>query len=311
MLEVLQVVKSYGSLRAVDQVSFQAEPGEIFGLIGPNGAGKSTIIRMIMNITAPDEGRILFDGKAVTEKDKDRIGYLPEERGLYRKVTVQDMLTYLGCLKGLSRKAVEARIGPWLERFGLSSWRTRKIEELSKGMGQKIQVIASILHEPAWVLLDEPFSGLDPVSTDTLREIILELGRKGTTLLFSTHNMDLAERVCSRILLIDHGREVLSGRLEDVKARFGRNAAVLEYDGDGQFLESLPEVTHVRRFPRWVELELASDARPETLLRSVAQRLRVRRFELVAPSLHRIFVDQVGGAGALPAAETGSEGGEG
>jgi len=311
VLDVRDVEKSYADLRAVDGVSFTARPGEIFGLIGPNGAGKSTLIRMIMNIIGPDRGEILFDGRRVVEEDKNRIGYLPEERGLYRKVTVGTMLTYLAELKGLRRRASAPRILSWLERFGLGAWRDRKIEDLSKGMAQKVQIVASLLHDPAWLFFDEPFSGLDPVSTDTLREVILELGRGGATILFSTHNMEQAERICARILLIDRGREVLSGTLEEIKASHGANTAVIEFDGDGSFLDSCELVSAVTRYPRWVEVELASPPRPEDLLRLVAARLRVRRFELAAPSLHRIFVQKVGQTGAVAAAaEADAPGGE-
>jgi ABC-2 type transport system ATP-binding protein len=307
MLEVRAVEKSYGELKAVDGVSLRALPGEIFGLIGPNGAGKSTMIRMIMNIIGPDRGEILFDGRRIGEEDKDRIGYLPEERGLYRKVTVEDMLVYLAELKGLKRRASLPRIRSWLERFGLAPWQKKKIEDLSKGMAQKVQLIVCLLHDPAWLFLDEPFAGLDPVSTDVLREVILELGRAGKTILFSTHNMEQAERICARILLIDHGREVLSGRLEEIKASHGSNSAVIEFDGDSSFLDSCELVSNVVRYPRWVEVALSSPARPEELLRLVAARLRVRRFELSAPSLHRIFVQKVGGVPAAAGAEPGGD----
>lgn len=307
MLEVRAVEKCYGELKAVDGVSFTANPGEIFGLIGPNGAGKSTMIRMIMNIIGPDRGEILFDGKVIGEGDKDRIGYLPEDRGLYRKVTVEEMLLYLAELKSLPRRAALPRIGTWLERFGLQAWQKRKIEDLSKGMAQKVQLVASVLHQPAWLFLDEPFSGLDPVSTDVLREVILDLGRSGTTILFSTHNMEQAERICARILLMDHGREVLAGRVEEVKARYGSNSVVMEFDGDASFLESSDLVSHVTRYPRWVEVAMTSPPRPEELLRLAAARLRIRRFEIVAPSLHRIFVQMVGGAAEAAAVPAGGE----
>ncbi len=202
---------------AVDQVSFATRKGEIFGLLGPNGAGKSTIIKMIMNIIPSDSGSILFNGKPLREEDKDRIGYLPEERGLYRNVRIDEMLLYFADLKNADRRETAKRLDAWLERFDLLKWKTSKPETLSKGMVQKVQFIASVLHEPDFLFLDEPFSGLDPVSTDTLRGTILELGSRGKAIVFSTHNMEVAEKICSRILIISHGREVISGSLSDIK----------------------------------------------------------------------------------------------
>jgi ABC-2 type transport system ATP-binding protein len=295
MLAVREVCKSFGEVRAADEVSFTAKPGEIFGLLGPNGAGKSTIIRIIMNILGPDTGEVTFDGKRISEEDKDRIGYLPEERGLYRKVKVSEMLLYLAGLKGMDKERARGRMAEWLERFELSDWAGRKIEELSKGMAQKIQLVATILHDPQFIFLDEPFSGLDPVSTDVLREAILDLGKEGKTILFSTHNMEQAERICRRIFIIDHGREVISGTVDEVKSRFGKNTVAVEFDGDAEFLEHSSMVRDLVRYPRWVEVELAPGASPDELLSELAGRISVRRFEVVTPSLHKIFVRQLGG----------------
>ena len=295
MLEVREVSKTFGDVCAADKVSFTARPGEIFGLLGPNGAGKSTVIRIIMNILGPDTGEVVFDGKRICEEDKDRIGYLPEERGLYRKVRVGEMLTYLASLKNLDKKVAAERIGVWLERFGLADWVGRKIDELSKGMAQKIQLISTILHDPEFIFLDEPFSGLDPVSTDVLREAILDLGREGKTILFSTHNMEQAERICRSILIIDHGRAVISGTVDDVKARFGKNTVAVEFEGDAEFLERSEVVADLIRYPRWVEVELAPGMGPDDLLAELAGRVSIRRFEVVTPSLHKIFVQQLGG----------------
>jgi ABC-2 type transport system ATP-binding protein len=294
VLEARDVTKRFGELRAVDGLSFQALPGEIFGLIGPNGAGKSTTIRMAMNIIAPDSGEILLDGRAFSEASKAGIGYLPEERGLYRKVRVGEMLLYIASLKGLSEAEARRRMTPWLERFGIAGWRDRKIDELSKGMAQKVQFISTVLHGPGLVLFDEPFSGLDPLSQDELLAAMVELKSQGTTVLFSTHVMEHAERICDRILLVNHGREVVQGRLAEVKASHGRNAVQLEFDGDAAFLPGLPCVAGVTSYPRWAEVELRVGSEPDELFRAVAGRLKVRRFEAVAPSLHKIFIHLVG-----------------
>ena len=294
MIELRSVSKSFGQVKAVDEISFATREGEIFGLLGPNGAGKSTTIKMIMNILAPDSGSILFNGSPLREADKDRIGYLPEERGLYRKVKINEMLLYLASLKNADRSAAEKRLDEWLARFGLAEWKTRTPEALSKGMAQKVQFIASVLHDPEFLFLDEPFSGLDPVSTDVLREAVLELGSRGTTILFSTHNMEVAEKICSRILVIDHGREVISGSLADIKSRYGHNTVAVEFDGTIDFGSLSGMVRNVSRFPRWVEMELVEGASPQALLKSLLGQVSVRRFEVVSPSLHRIFVELVG-----------------
>lgn len=296
MLEAREVRKSYGDLRAVDGLSFSARPGEIFGLIGPNGAGKTTTIRMAMNIIAPDSGEILVKGRPLAEEDKAIVGYLPEERGLYRKSKVGDMLLYLAALKGMGESAARKSMDAWLERFGILEWKGRKIDELSKGMAQKVQFIATVIHEPQLVLFDEPFSGLDPVSQDILLEAMLELKAKGVTVLFSTHIMEHAEKICERILLVNHGRAIVSGSLAEVKSSYGRNAVQIEYDGDAAFVADLPCVESVTRYPRWLEAELRPQADSDELYRALAGRVKVRRFELVAPSLHKIFTSLVGEA---------------
>ena len=293
MIELQSVSKSYGPVKAVDGISFATREGEIFGLLGPNGAGKSTTIKMIVNILIPDSGSILFNGNPLREADKDRIGYLPEERGLYRKVKINEMLLYLASLKNAERSAVEKRLDEWLRRFNLVEWKTRTPEALSKGMAQKVQFIASVLHDPEFLFLDEPFSGLDPVSTDVLREAVLELASRGKTILFSTHNMDVAEKICSRLIVIDHGREVISGSLADIKSRYGHNTVAVEFDGMIDFESLSPMVRKVSRFPRWVEMELVEGASPQILLQRLVGQVSVRRFEVVSPSLHRVFVEMV------------------
>lgn len=295
MVEVQGITKRFGDLTAVDQISFTAKEGEIFGLIGPNGAGKSTTIKMIMNILVPDAGEIFFTGRRIREEDKEHIGYLPEERGLYKKVKVGEMLRYLCDLKGKSASQSGPEIDRWLARFGLAEWKERKIEELSKGMAQKVQFIAAIAHDPDLLFFDEPFAGLDPVSSDTLLEAIQELGSRGKTILFSTHIMEQAERICNKILLINKGREVVSGPVTEIKKRYGRNAVQIEFDGDVRFVEELQYVSHVSRYPRWIEAELTEPDSADRLFKDLAGRVSVTRFERVAPSLHRIFVNLVGG----------------
>lgn len=301
MIEARNVVKRFDSVTAVDGLSFAATPGEIFGLLGPNGAGKSTSIRMAMNVIAPDSGEILIGGRPIAERDKDRIGYLPEERGLYKKSTVGDMLAYLASLKGAREKDAREEIARWLERFGLAEWAGRKVEELSKGMAQKVQFIGAIAHRPDIVLFDEPFSGLDPVSAEILLDAMVSLRDEGKTVLFSTHIMEHAERICNGILLINKGKEIASGSLADIKSRFGRNSVALEFDGDGSFIKALPFVSGVIDFPRYVEIELKGEDGSEQLLKAIAGRVKVRRFELVHPSLHKIFLTLVGGKEAVNA----------
>ena len=302
MIELRDVRKSFGELKAVDGVSLSTGEGEVFGLLGPNGAGKSTTIRMIMGILAADSGSILLNGKPISEGDKPRIGYLPEERGLYRKVKIGEMLLYLASLKDADPASSARRLDEWLERFGLAQWKRRTPDELSKGMAQKAQFIAAVLHDPEFIFLDEPFSGLDPVSTDVLREAVLELAGKGKTILFSTHSMEVAEKICSRIIIMDHGRVVVSGLLADIKGRYGKNSVAVEFDGELDVKSLSALVSGITRFPRYMEMELAEGASAQDVLAVLVGRVSIRRFEVVAPSLHSIFV-QIVGRGDQEAAE--------
>jgi ABC-2 type transport system ATP-binding protein len=292
-LEVLEVKKRYGAVQAVDGVSLSVSPGRIYGLLGPNGAGKTTTIRMIMNIIAPDQGQILFDGKPIRPVDKNRIGYLPEERGLYRKMVLNELLHYFASLKARRRGEVQERIDGWLERFDLSDWQLRKVEHLSKGMRQKVQFIVSVLHDPDILVLDEPFAGLDPLSTEQLRMAVLDLGRQGKTIVLSTHIMEQAERMCSSILIIDHGREVLSGSVDGIKRRFGSNSVIVEFEGDAAVLQHCKLTGDVISYPRWVEAELAPGVTADELLAYLVGKVSIKRFEVLAPSLNKIFIDQL------------------
>ena len=295
MIEVRDIAKRYGVHVAVDGVSFHAHPGEIFGLLGPNGAGKSTIIRMIMNILTPDTGEVLFDGRPLQGADKERIGYLPEERGLYPRQRVGEVLSYLAALKGVPPSQSAVAIRSWLTRFDLADWHDRRVEQLSKGMAQKVQFVAAIVHDPEIVFFDEPFAGIDPVATDVLRAALVELAQAGKTVLFSTHLMEQAERICERIHILDKGRTVIDGRLNEVKDRFGTGSIQVEVEGDAGFLRDDPLVAHMVSHPNYIEIQPAEAVDPQRILKRLIDRVRVRRFEMVAPSLHRIFVERVKG----------------
>ncbi len=294
-LTLRHLVKTFDAFRAVDDLSLEVPRGHIFGLIGPNGAGKTTIIRMIMDIIRPDAGEIRILGEDIREKVKDRIGYLPEERGLYKKMKVIEMLEFQGSIKGAKPAAARKEAAGWLERLGIGEWKDKKVEELSKGMQQKVQFTAAVLGKPELLILDEPFSGMDPVNQNLFRDIILELARSGGTILFSTHQMDTAERLCREIALINRGGVVLSGALSDVKERFGKNSVLMEVDGDGSFLKAVPGVARVEDSGQYLEIRLEPGADPQRLLKAAVDRMRVRRFEIVAPTLHDIFIELVGG----------------
>jgi len=297
-LSIEHVTKRYGRFVAVDDVTFEAQPGRILGLLGPNGAGKTSTIRMIANITAPDEGSIRFGGREVGPWSQELMGYLPEERGLYKKLKVGAQLLYLAELKGLPTLEAKKRIRYWLDRFDAESWAGKKTEELSKGMQQKIQFVATILHDPALLILDEPFSGLDPLNSELLREIILELKGENRTILFASHRMEQVEQMCDDICLISEGRIVLQGALRDVKRSFGRNTVLLDFEGDGAFLDDLEARGLVRlgaRSVSRVEINLLKDTPPRLILETAMRHVReIHRFELVEPSLNEIFVRTVG-----------------
>jgi ABC-2 type transport system ATP-binding protein len=291
------LVKTFAKHRAVDGISLEIPRGIIFGLIGPNGAGKTTIIRMILDIFRPDSGEVRVLGVPAGVQVKDRVGYLPEERGLYRKTKVLEMLEYQGSLRGASPAASRKEAAVWLERLELGEWKTRKVEDLSKGMQQKVQFIGAVMGKPDLLILDEPFSGLDPVNQNVLKELMLELNRQGSTIIFSTHQMDTAEKLCRELALINQGRIVLSGTLSQIKSRFGKNSVMVEFDGDGAFLQSLPGVARVDDYGQYREVRMLNGADPQALLRATVERVAVRRFEIMEPTLHNIFIEQVGGNG--------------
>jgi ABC-2 type transport system ATP-binding protein len=296
------VVKEFDGFRAVDGISLEIPAGGIFGLLGPNGAGKSTTIRMIMDIIRPDTGTITVLGKSSQVNVRHHVGYLPEERGLYKKMKVLDMLEFLGTLKGSTPGDARKESQGWLAKLEISDWASKKIEELSKGMQQKIQFAAAVLGKPPILILDEPFSGMDPVNQNLFKDTILDLNRGGTTIVFSTHQMETAERLCKEIALINKGKLVLSGSLAKVKDGFGKNSLLIEYDGDGSFLRALPGVARVDGYGSYSEIRLEVGADPQAILAAVAGRLTVKRFEIVAPTLHNIFIEKVG-ATATPVLE--------
>jgi len=296
------VVKEFDGFRAVDGVTLDIPAGDIFGLLGPNGAGKSTTIRMIMDIIRPDSGTITVLGKPSQHNVRRTVGYLPEERGLYKKMKVLDMLEFLGTLKGSSPRDAKKESQGWLQKLEIGDWADKKVEELSKGMQQKIQFAAAVLGKPKVLILDEPFSGMDPVNQNLFKDTILDLNRQGTTIVFSTHQMETAERLCKEIALINKGKLVLSGTLAKVKEGFGKNSLLIEYDGDGGFLGSLAGVARVDGYGSYSEIRLEAGADPQTIFQAVAGRLKVKKFEIVAPTLHNIFIEKVG-ASATPVLE--------
>lgn len=288
------VTKRFGEFTAVDSLNMAVRPGRIYGLLGPNGAGKTTTIRMIVNITAPDTGRIELFGQEVNAELQDRIGYLPEERGLYKKMKVVEQLKFFAELKSVAGKQVEGRIDHWLARVKLSEWKAKKATELSKGMQQKIQFIAAILHDPDLLILDEPFSGLDPVNVDLLMDIILELKSSHKTIIFSTHQMEVAEKICDDICLINRSHKVLEGRLRDIKQSYGRNAVALRITGASDVLHDSTLVASVKHHSDELEALLTPGADAQELLRRlIVGGASVSKFEMVEPSLGDIFKDKV------------------
>lgn len=296
ILAVRDVRKTFGDVRAVDGISFTVRKGTITGLLGRNGAGKTTTIRMITGIFLPDSGQIewLGGGSRDGEPFRDRIGYLPEERGLYKQMKLVELLTFLAEIKGKKPADVKPKIDQWLERFELTDKRNAKIEELSKGNQQKIQLIGTLLHDPDLIILDEPQSGLDPVNMVLVRNLLRDLRQEGKTILLSTHMMAEAERMADEIILIHRGQVVLEGTLDHVRGSFGKNTLHIDYDGDGQFLNDLPQVKKAAIVNNAAELSLVDGADPQQILEACMPRLRIRRFELTSPSLEEIFIEKVG-----------------
>ena len=293
-LEVREVRKSYGKFVAVDGVSFSVpEQGSIFGLLGPNGAGKTSTIRMIMDIVPQDSGEIRLFGRPRGAEELRRVGYLPEERGLYRKMNVVEQLLFLGEIHGRKRRDLIPAIDRWLDRVDLGQWKKSKVEELSKGMQQKVQLIGTLLHEPELLILDEPFSGLDPINQELFRDLFLEHRKQGRTVVLSTHGMELAERMCDHICLISQGKVVLTGALRDIKRRVAGNAYVLVAEGDLGRVKDLPEVEQALIQDGVVKVLLRADAEGPETLRRMVEFLRVHEFRSEEPELEQIFLKAV------------------
>src|SRR2546423_8141983 len=292
VLSVREIVKTFGAVRAVDGVSFSVRQGPVTGLLGRNGAGKTTTIRMITGIFLPDSGSIEWtDGDRTAQ---DRIGYLPEERGLYRQMKMVELLLFMSEIKGRRGPTVAKSIDRWLERFELTDKRNSKVEELSKGNQQKVQLIGTLLHDPDLIVLDEPQSGLDPVNMVIVRDLLRELKEQGRTILLSTHMMGEAERMADDIVLVHQGKVVLSGPLELVRASAGKNTIHIEFDGDGSFFREMPQVRRATIENNGAELALSDGADPQKILEASLGRLRIRKFELASPSLEEIFIEKVG-----------------
>ena len=308
VLALDRVTKRFAGHTAVDGLSLSVPRGVIYGLLGPNGAGKTTTIRMIMDVIEPDEGSVRLFGEWGTGRDHSaRIGYLPEERGLYRRMRVLDLVVFLAEMKGVERRRARARAALWLERLGLEAWRLRRVDELSKGMQQKVQFVSTILHEPELLVLDEPFAGLDPVNTQVLKDAVVELRRDGVTILFSTHIMEQAEKLCDQLCIIARGRKLVDGALADIKRTQTGHHLVIGFDGApgaaAQLFADERVVKKVDDYGQYAELELAPGADAQRLLAALVNSgARLARFELSEPSLNKIFLDLVGPEAATPAA---------
>jgi len=296
-LQVQGVTKQYDKVLAVNNVSFEAQPGRILGLLGPNGAGKTTTIRMITYITIPDEGRILFGNERVGPKSQEIMGYLPEERGLYKKMKVGEQLMYFAELKGMPKKEARKAIAYWLERMGALEWVSKETNELSKGMQQKIQFVATILHDPKLLILDEPFGGLDPINADLLQSVILELKNSGRTIVFASHRMEQVEQLCDDICLVSKGEIVVNGPLNEVKKRYGKNTVLIDFEGSDAFLDPLEASGAVRvnaRSTRHAEIRLLNGTPSKHVLKAALEHVfDITRFELVEPPMREIFVTAV------------------
>lgn len=294
VVELAGVTKAYENKVAVDNLSLTIDAGQMFGLLGPNGAGKTSSIRMMMGITIPDSGRVNLFEKPFNRESLDRVGYLPEERGLYRKMKVLDQLIFFGRLHGVATEDARKRGTEWAKRMEIADALDKKTEELSKGMQQKIQLIATMLHDPGLIIMDEPFSGLDPVNAVLVEQILLELKDQGKAILFSTHRMDQVEKLCDSICLINNGTAVLSGKMREVKSRYKRDHVIVEFEGSQDFLKST-EIAEAKNFSGHAEIRLKRGGDSQKLLREAAAVATIYRFELVEPSLEEIFIRTVGG----------------
>jgi ABC-2 type transport system ATP-binding protein len=293
MLIVKNLVKRFNSIVAVDNLSFTVNPGKIYGLLGPNGAGKTTAIRTILNIIKPSSGEIIFDGNPITYEYYNIIGYLPEERGLYKRSKVIDVLIYFATLKNVNKKDAIRLADIWLKKLNIYNYREKKIEQLSKGNQQKVQLIAAIIHNPRLLILDEPFTGFDPINQQEVKNIILSFLSEGKTIILSTHQMDLAERLCDEILLINNGKEVCAGKLSDIKKRFGGNNIRLGFKENGISLRDFPEIVKFDSYSNYTDIQLRDDIIPSHFLKKLIEKIEVYHFSIIEPTLNKIFIDLI------------------
>lgn len=293
MLEIKNLSKNYGNIKAVDNLSFKVNSGKIFGLLGPNGAGKSTTIKSIINVIKPNDGAILFDGNPINNQFLNRVGYLPEERGLYRKSKVIDVISYLASLKGLYSNEIISKANSWLAKLGVTDLRNRKIEELSKGNQQKIQFICAVIHNPDLLILDEPFSGFDPINQQEIKNFILDFLDNGKSIILSTHQMDTAEKLCSDILLINNGKSVLQGSLQEIKQKFGGNHIRVNIDGDQSILNSFSEVISYEIYSNLIDIHLTDNISPSDFLKKLIEYVSINHFSIIEPTLEKIFIDTI------------------
>jgi ABC-2 type transport system ATP-binding protein len=296
-IELENVRKVFGKFTAVDSLDFQVPRGVIFGLLGPNGAGKTTTIRMVMNITAPDSGEIRVLGSPMTRETQNRIGYLPEERGLYRKMKVADHLLFLAAIKSVSREDARRRIGEWSEKLELKPWLKKKVDELSKGMQQKVQFIATVIHDPEILILDEPFSGLDPINTAIIKDYLIEFRQKGKTIIFSTHVLEQAEKLCDEICLLARSKKILEGNLKELKHRFSRNLLQISVDAEASQIAALPGVATSQAVNGGYLIGLAPGTDQREFLRRVLERFPLQGFSAKEPELEEIYLDAIRAAG--------------
>ena len=293
ILRLEKVNKTFDKVEAVKDLSFRINEGSVFGLLGPNGAGKTTTIRMIMEIILPDSGLIEIFGKPNSQELRDNVGYLPEERGLYKKMKVMDVLLFFSDIKSVKQSDAKVWAKEWLNRLELSEWSDKKVEELSRGMQQKLQFISTILHQPKLIILDEPFTGLDPINTNLIKEVMLELQKEGATILFSTHLMEQVEKLCDSICLINKGEQVLGGSLAKIKTDYGRNRIRMNYQGKASFLEDLSIVAGYDDYGQYVEIRPSQGVQPQQILAAAVNQVSINKFEIAEPSLHEIFIDVV------------------
>jgi ABC-2 type transport system ATP-binding protein len=298
MLSIRNIVKQYAGHRALSDVSLEVESGQIFGLLGPNGAGKTSLIRIVNQITAPDSGEIYFNGEKLNQSHIERIGYLPEERGLYKKMEIGEQMIYLARLKGLSRAEAQKRLKFWFEKLGMETWWKKKIEELSKGMQQKAQFVATVLHEPDLIILDEPFSGFDPVNAELIKDEILELNEKGATILFSTHRMESVEELCDAIALIHQSHKILDGKVKHIRNSYRNETYFVEYAGehisfDGSQPFEVVSETHNDDAGHTIKIKLTGGYNSNDVLQYLIPKARVNMLQEVIPSMHEIFIEKV------------------